>query len=407
MSQSRVSRPFLILALLCCCSYVVYALYFNVIGSSATVMMDYFKISESQQGFIVTMQSIGALAATVFLAMWGERYNKITAIVFGLILFASGSVLIGLSPFYADAGSGYFVMLFLVLAAGIGFTFVDIMVNGSVADNFKKNQGTVLSVVHGSHGLGSMLAPLLVTAIVRPELASSFSRPFLFIGVATVVVFVIFALAGKKITPFTAYADMTEIKKRVRQNPAEIFKAKESWILLAAGTFYFAFQIGTSNWLPTYCRQTLQMEYSESGNLLTMFFAGALVMRFINPLLLRRAKPKTLFCLTAIGSCICMGAALFTTNIPAVTVLVTISGFLQGAQSIFLVMMGCALFPSRTASAAAIVSLAIGVSSLVFPFVMGLVAEAASLTWSLALIVISFLVSALIIYLLGRKRELG
>ena len=390
------------LVVICYCAYVIYSLYFNSFGANATVMMDYFSISKTQQGLILTAQSVGMLGATIFLALWGERYNKINALAFGTALFALGAVAIGLSPFYASGG-GYVLLLLLVLFTGIGFTFIDVMVNGIITDNSGRAKKTLLPLAHAFFGVGSMCAPLLVTAVVRPQIPSTFASPFSIIGAAAVVLFICLAGTGKKIIPLTLYADMREIKKQVSKNPAEVFLSKESWILLAASVCYYAYQIGVAMWLPAYCQQILGVEYVLAGRMLTMFFGGSLVMRFLSPLLLKKIPIRGYYFWFALASCACMSAALTAGNLMVVAALVTVAGFLQGANASLLVLMGCDMFPRRTASASAVVMLAVGISSMIFPFVMGTLAESAGFLSSFLFINACCALSAFIVLLLKRR----
>jgi fucose permease len=405
VNDKKLPRQFVLLAVLCSGIFVVYASYFNIFGSSATVMMKFYGITESGQGFILTVQSIGMLAGTIFLALWGERYNKIRAITLGAALLGFSVVMIGLSPRFVSIDAGYATLLFLVLLAGVGCTFIDVMVNGVINENFGEAKTTVLPLTHAFFGIGTVCAPLLVTAVVDPETASSFATPYLIVGIVAAVMFFCFAGSDRTITPLTLYADMTEIRKRVAENPAEIFRFKESWIILAASVFYFAYQIGTAVWLPAYCQQVLQMEYQFAGRMLTIFFGGALVMRFLSPLLLKKLPVKQYFIWFTLGSAACMTIALLSGG-PAFIPLIAAAGFLQGLNAVLLILMSCAIFPQRTASATAIVPAAVGISTMLFPFIMGAIAESASFVMSFLLIIVCCAASSLIIFFLGKGRSL-
>lgn len=402
--QNKMPVNLKLLVVLCCAAYVVYAMFYNVLGSNATVMMEFFHITESQQGFITAIQSVGILVATIFLGLFGERFNKLYGITFGLLLLTLGCMVIGLSS-PLGGGITYNTLLVLVLIAGAGFTFIDIMVNGTLTENFK-NKSTLVPIVHGFHGIGAMIAPVLVTAVVNPEIVSTFSVPFLIIGIATAVVFLIYIFTGKKVTASTVYADMSVIKKRAVANPAEIFRTKEAWILIVAGITYFAFQVGIGAWLPTFCSQELGMSYQLSGQMVTLFWAGSLVMRFVSPIFLKKVRTKNLYVICMLVSCATMAAALFVNNTAAMMVLVTISGFMQGVQATMIILIGSSLFPTRTASMSSIIPLSIGIASLVFPYIMGLMAENTGFASAFVLIVISHVISGIVIFFLGRKREL-
>lgn len=67
-------------------------------------MMAFFEITESQQGLILTLQAIGTLAASVYLALFGERHNKIYVVCFGMGILTLCALAIHLLPVWYPAG---------------------------------------------------------------------------------------------------------------------------------------------------------------------------------------------------------------------------------------------------------------------------------------------------------------
>ena len=84
---------------------------------------------------------------------------------------------------------------------------------------------------------------------------------------------------------------------------------------------------------------------------MSAFFAGSLVMRFVSPPLLKRIPHHTFYILFTTASAVAFVAGLLSHSTALMYVMFTLSGFLQGAISPVLVMMCCAEFPTRTASA--------------------------------------------------------
>ncbi len=397
MQQQKTDGRNRLFILMSFCGFIVYAFYFNTFGTNAPVMMEFYRITSAQQGFILTMQSVGGVAAAIFLALNGEKYNKIHVIAFGLLMLCIGCVLIGLAPAY-----GWLIAL--VVLSGVGFTFIDVMTNGVISEVYPQRKSTLLPVTHAFYGAGSMLAPLFVTAVVNPEIISSFRFPFLIIGIATAVVCTVYFLAGQSIMKQTPYAHMDEMKKRASENPAEIFKTTTAWVFLIAGILYFTFQIGIASWLPTYCIESAGIGFETAGVLLTAFFGGALVMRFSGALILKKISPKALFSVFGIIAALLMAGALFVTeNVALMTALIVASGFMQGSNVVTLVIMCCETFPKRTASASAIVVIAVNAASLTAPLWMGAMAEKTGFRIPLLIGCACLAIAAVMIIALGKK----
>jgi fucose permease len=199
--------------------------------------------------------------------------------------------------------------------------------------------------------------------------------------------------------PLTPYADMRAIRTRASDNPAEIFRDLRAWLILVACLLYFSFMYGLSVWMPTFFQQERGMGHQLSGLMSTVFFLGALLMRFISPLFFRRMQAERFYAVSGILSAACMSAA-FTLG-PALKLLIVFlvfaGGFLQGANTIALVMISCNRFPGRTASASAVTVLAFNLSALTMPLFIGYLAERIGFMLPMYLLALCMAASVLVI----------
>ena len=106
------SRGKTVLIILCFAVFLLYGMYFGGFGANSGSMMSFFDISESRQGMIMTVQSVGCIVMAVILGIIGERLNKLKGLLYGLLVMGTAGVLIGTIPLYTKQGSGYGVMLF-------------------------------------------------------------------------------------------------------------------------------------------------------------------------------------------------------------------------------------------------------------------------------------------------------
>lgn len=396
----KLSIRYRLFAAMCCCAFIAYALYVNSFGSNADIMMKFFGISEGSHGLILTIQSVGGIATAVWLSLFGEKYNKIYVICACLALMAAGSILTGIIPAFFPEGGGYGLLLVFVLFAGIGYTGIDVMMNGVIADTYPENKENVLPIAHAFYSTGAMAAPVFVTSVVDTAKPSSFSLPFLLIGILSAAVFAGYLASGRRIMPDTPYTDMKAVRARVTENPAEIFREKKAWMILAVCLMYFCFMYGLSVWMPTFFMQEKAFGHSMSGWMSTVFFFGALLMRFVSPVIFRRIQAAKFYIVSGILSAVCMAAAFMTD--PSLTALIAIlvfaGGFLQGAHVIALVMISCNEFPDRTASASAITVLAFNLAAMVMPALIGSIAEKTGFMIPMYILTLCMLCSVLLIW---------
>ena len=365
--HTRLQKRHKVLILLGFIGFVLYALYLNGFGANAPVMMDFYNIDAANQGFILTMQSVGALIALIYVALHGERHNKINAFFFGMMLFGIGNVLFGFAP-------PYIVLIILVMMCGAGGAGADAMINGIISELFPTRKNTLLPLLHAFFGLGAMFTPIFVTVLVNPNIPSTFTRPFLIIGALTVCFSIVLFIATRSLISETPYADMTTIRKRVSQNPAEIFKSAKAWLFLLAGTLHFSFAMGLINWLPTYCLE-IGIDFNTSGTILTMFFVGALIMRFCGPLILKKIKARTFYIISTLLAAFLTAIALLVNDITVMIILLVCGGFMQGSNVALLVLMCTSVFPQRLASASSLPFMAASIATMTAPLWMGAIAE--------------------------------
>ena len=379
------------------CSYLLLSVPVTIQGANAPAMMAYYDITATQQGFIMTMQSVGTLGGCLFIALRGEQYNKIHTIVFGLLVLFLTCIYVGFSPSYP-------VLLVVIVGVGIGVSFIDIMMNSVVSDVYPKQKNTLLPLVHAFFGAGAMLTPIFVTHTVNPDLPKTFGRPYLIIGVVIAAVFVMYLLSGRRIMHETPYINMESMKKRAVENPAEIFKDRKSWYFMVVGVLYFNFQLGAAMWLSTYAIKEVGVSFSIGGMMLSAFFAGALPMRFLGPLFLRRFSPQFIFSVFGGVAAALMLAALSTNIVPAMFVLFAASGFMQGASVPMYILLCTEAFPGRSASAASLGSISGGIATLTAPLWMGGLSEYTGFRIPIILICCCLFVSTFMIFIKYRQK---
>lgn len=378
------------------CAYLVFSLYYNLYGTEAPVMMNFYNILPAQQGFIMTMQSIGNICTALFIALRGEKYNKIHVIAIGLLIISLSSFTISFAPAYG-------ILIFVVMAAGVGCTFVDVMMNSVISDVYPRQKNTLLPIAHAFYGTGAMIAPFFVTMTVNPDSPQSFVHPFLFVSLFVAAEFVLYFLIGNSIVKETPYVDREAVKKRVNENPAEIFKTKAAWFFMAVGILYFSFQQGIANWLPTFSMEYAGVDFSTAGMMLSAFFAGTLAMRFLGPFLLKKIAPHTFFAVFGGIAALLMLAAVLMSNATVMMALVAVSGFLQGCNVVTYIIICCDAFPQRTASASSLCALTSGIAAMTAPLWMGGMAEYMGFQIPMVIACGCLLASALLVAIYSRR----
>ena len=103
--MSGAKRTLPLLAVLCFALFLLYGVYFNAFGANAESMMAFFGITESRQGFVMTIQSLGGIVMTVLLGLFGERLHKLYGLLAGAVLAVF--VVLAVKPYVLDRFMGW------------------------------------------------------------------------------------------------------------------------------------------------------------------------------------------------------------------------------------------------------------------------------------------------------------
>lgn len=382
--QNKSSRAFLALILL---SFVCYALYTCLFGSLSPLMMEYYAVGAGDFGLFSTMLGIGGIAAALLCALLGDRLPRGGAMAAGLVLLAAATLATGLRP-------GYGWVAALALAAGIGYTIIDVTGNASLAA--LPNSKTVVPVAQAVFSVGSTAGPMLCALLINPQLADSFATPFLVVGGLTVLVCLYAPFAVRRAA------------KPAPESPPDsaggsVFRRGRFWALLAGALCYNAFLTGISAWLPAYFSSYRGFAADQAAMTLTVFFAGVLVMRFFGPLVFSRMAPQRVFIAFSAVSALAMAAALLSGEIWLCMALIAISGGFSAFCPAAIIMMGCAMFPQNRAAASSIAVFSYNIGFIVASSLFGSLIAVLGHQPSMLLLCGLYAAGVLIIALLSRR----
>lgn len=374
----------------CCIGYVVCALYLNSYGAAAPLMMAWYGIDAAQQGLLLTMQSIGGTALSFFFLLKGDSLNKLHSIAAGLAILGGGCILMGMAPQYG-------FLLFVAVCCGCGYAFVDVMVNGALADVYPEKKDTLLTIVHAVYAVGSTTAPVMVSWMVNPSQARTFVVPFLTEGMLALAILIFYLVCARPIRSISPYGAMRSTRRSASPQDS-VYRTKTAWILLVAAILYFSFQMGVSAWLPSYGLEA-GVPYDSATLMTSGFFAGALAMGFLAALLLKWVSARNLFGWLGIASALCMVIALFAQSPAVLTPFVVLSGFFQGAGVSTLVIVLVDAFPHMSGSASAVQVTGANIGAITSPLWIGAIAETTGFRFPLLISCGMYIAGAMLVLL--------
>lgn len=380
MKQQRSTQFFTVILLI---AFVCYALYVVLFGTLSTTMMDFYAIGTSAQGVFTLVCSIGGIAAALFCALFGERFFKPWVIACGILMLGAATTLVGFAPPYLLVCVG-------ALVAGAGYTVIDVMGQSTVTEYFPEKSKTLLPLIQIFFGAGTMVGPVMMAAMLTPGDSHSFVVPFLFVGILSLGSALVYLIAVKRVKPALAAVDLSAIAQKAKENPAEIFKSPKSWIILISCSLFSCFSTAMAAWYPAFFTTVRGFSVDNAALMLTLYYAGTLIMRLFGPLVFRKLQPQRVYVLFSIVSVACMFGATNIPVAPVSMVLTVLGGMFCALNVVSVIMISTALFPTRKASAASLAVFSFNIGGMIAPAFVGALAESTGLLLPMNLLYVLF-----------------
>ncbi|MBP3943847.1 L-fucose:H+ symporter permease [Sphingobacteriaceae bacterium WQ 2009] len=328
-----------------------------------------------------------ALPAGLFM----RRYGYKMGIVFGLLLFATGTLLF--IPAANTRTFELFLAALFIIAAGL--TFLESAANPYISVLGDPATATQrLNFAQSFNGLAATLAPFLggqfilsgvsLTAAQEQAMsagaldqylqqeADAVKLPYAIISI--VVLLVAFALFRTKLPEIDGTEDLSQEKKASKR---PLYKEFNFMFGVAALFFYVGAQVGIVAFFIRFSEEVAGLTEKMAANFLAIALFGFMIGRFVGTFLMRYIQPSKLLAIFAFFSIIATVVAMNMQGMLAVYALMLVE-FLKSIMFPTIFSLAIAGLGAKTKQASSILIMAI-VGGAVSPPVMGWIIDMSSL----------------------------
>lgn len=328
-----------------------------------------------------------ALPAGLFM----RRYGYKMGIVFGLLLFATGTLLF--IPAANTRTFELFLAALFIIAAGL--TFLESAANPYISVLGDPATATQrLNFAQSFNGLAATLAPFLggqfilsgvsLTAAQEQAMsagaldqylqqeADAVKLPYAIISI--VVLLVAFALFRTKLPEIDGTEDLSQEKKASKR---PLYKKFNFMFGVAALFFYVGAQVGIVAFFIRFSEEVAGLTEKMAANFLAIALFGFMIGRFVGTFLMRYIQPSKLLAIFAFFSIIATVVAMNMQGMLAVYALMLVE-FLKSIMFPTIFSLAIAGLGAKTKQASSILIMAI-VGGAVSPPVMGWIIDMSSL----------------------------
>jgi fucose permease len=377
-------------------------------GPTLSLLAAHTGVSLAQAGWIFTCSATGFAAGAFSAGTMDKKLSPKTILMAGLILMGAMGMVV---PFTHSFG----LLLVCMFIKGFGFGCVDVGVNVLSALAFHETLGESLNGLHSSFGIGSLVAPLLLS--VTLTLLHDFTWAYI---VGSITAFTCAALlirqraptapAGARIPrPEQAYQPGEEKPARGKTAPRSILWQMLLWLMALEFFLYIAAEVGFSNWIVTGVSVSAHIAVALAAPVATAFWLGLTVSRLLGSQVLKRAllsERHLLYLCILVGSICGLLVAIFPGQLLVAYAASALYGFFLGPIYPGLMSIATRWFVHNLNTVSGVLLVCCGISGMIFPVVMGGLIAWVGVPWGMAIPPLGCLLITIPLFMATHKQRL-
>ena len=355
----------------------LYGVSIVMIGTLVPELLQYFEVSLSEIGFLMTIQCFGGILALFLGSRFAEKVKKslIIPIAFGAL--GLGLLTVGNSPSFIVLQSAFFITGFFI-------RITDIFLNAFVGQMHQEESGIYLNRLHMFFSIGAFTGPLYSGMLIKLDF--HWQQIYTIIG----ILFVVSALLGYWfILPMGRIQPTQKPQNRIPLNFLEIIQDPKIWILGVTLLFYSFHQLSVTVWLPYYMEDSLGASKEMANLAISLFWFGIILGRLFVSIIVKNQDPARLLSLGAFVGAVLLVVGIYSRDILLTTSAYFLVGLLTGAVIPLAFTICYKIFPEVIALATSFLSIFLLSGQMVGPWLLGISAEIFTIHHAIFLTVIT------------------
>ncbi len=355
----------------------LYGVSIVMIGTLVPELLQYFEVSLSDIGFLMTIQCFGGILALFLGSRFAEKVKKslIIPIAFGSL--GLGLLVVGYSASFLVLQTAFFLTGFFI-------RITDIFLNAFVGQIHQENSGIYLNRLHMFFSIGAFTGPFYSGMLIKLDF--HWQQIYSIIG----ILFVVSALLGCWfILPIGKMHQTQSPMNRAPLHFLEIIQDPKIWILGATLLFYSFHQLSVTVWLPYYMEDSLGASKEMANLAISLFWFGIILGRFLVSIIVKNQDPARLLSFGAFVGAFLLVVGIYSRDIFLTTSAYFIVGLLTGAVIPLAFTICYKIFPEVIALATTFLSIFLLSGQMVGPWLLGVSAEMFSINNAIFLTVIT------------------
>jgi fucose permease len=364
----------------------LYALVYGMMGPTLTLLGEAFRLDLSEQGTLMTVYALGYLISVLVGGYLADRWGKGKTLTAGLAIMGIGLAGTGLAQAYL-AG----LTAFAVIGAGGGF--VEMTISAIVSERLPERRGAGLNLLQIVFGL-SAASPLLLTGVLGST--GSWRPVYIGLGAASLVLTPVSVLLGRGRSGQSDRISLTTL--------SALYRRPRLWVIAISQGLYAFAEVSLLSWAVTYLVAVRGETLARANTSLSVFWVLFGLGRLGCSVLSTRLSIHRILVALNIGATATLVAAILAPTSEWAWAMVALSGLtFSGVFGTILAYAGDT-YPQHPGTVFGLVLATGSAGAVLGPWLIGTIAEAANLSFGLAVVALAMLATGGIYLGLGPSR---
>ncbi|GEM_PF-658333 len=368
----------------------IYGLVNNFQALVLNSVVDFYALKGGTQGIMPSLINIGAVAAFLTAPLLQGRIKKTSLLLIGAGIIVCSFSLLG-------AGRALMTLAVSSLFMGVGFGWLDANCNAVMVDLHHNDSAKYLGFLHGAFGVGALIAPILITALL--SLIDWHSVSFLLgaiIAFAAIVFFVLLTSAKKGVP-----APLPEPRLTFAGVKSFLFHRRNALMLIAT-MLYSISQAGILIWIVRY--MTLQYNAEGLGSIaLSLYWVFGTISRVFAPRL--KIRPLVLLLFGVALTFVFQLVGVLSGSAIVMCIAGAVIGLVSGHFVPMILSVASAENPGNSSLIASSFLISIYATNSISPVIMGALASWTNLNVMMMLPAVCAAISTVVVLVLLREER--
>lgn len=359
-----------------------YAMSLTMLGPLMPSIVEGYNLQLSEAGLISTFQSIGGIIFTILGGVLADHIKKSRLIGVTFFIYSTSMLAIALAPTYA-------AILALFFIVGASTRMLDVLLNSYISDLNPTRRGFYINLLGISFSIGGLSGPMFSTLF--RNWGMKWNNTFLILGIACTLITVFYVYMQKSVKE-----DELRYSTRKAADYRELLTSTRLLTLCLIMFIYSGYQSGVSTWMPMFMEKSLLAGPFLSSLAVSLFYIGLIAGRALSSYIFneRQAKNRILFGSLAGGMLLILG--IMAGRPVLMAVFSGVSGFLACSVLPLTITFACNYYPESSGAVSSIILLNSVLSWMIFPWLIGFVADNTSFQWGMMTTAICLLLTAIL-----------